>query len=227
MENYKFTCTIQEIIETTIGEILGYKVTIHGSGRTDAGVHAREQVFHMKLPFELDEEFMSQLNLELPEDICILNIEHVDGGFHARYDAIIKSYEYVVDTTERPSVFQRKYVYHFPYQLDVGAIRDATQYLIGKHDFSGFTDDKDAYKDKFRTVYEIGITQEAGRLVFRYRGNGFLQHMVRIMTGTLLEVGRGDKAPEDIVMIIRNKERAKAGFLVPAKGLFLTKVEYD
>lgn len=245
MKNYKFTCsydgsrykgwqrlgdgqiTIQETIETVIARILDYEVAIHGSGRTDAGVHAKGQVFHMKLPFVLQDDFLSQLNQKLPEDICVVDMKTVCGDFHARHDAITKTYEYFVDTTDRPSVFERKYNYHFPYQLDLAAMKNATIHLTGEHDFSSFTDDRAQEKDKVRVVYEIHITEKAGKYIFQYRGNGFLQHMVRIMTGTLLEVGRGDKSPDDVLNILRAKERVQAGFLVPAKGLFLKEVEYN
>lgn len=219
--------TIQETIETAIEKVLGYAVEIHGSGRTDAGVHAREQVANMKVSFRLQEDFVFQVNKHLPDDIRVLCVEQVPGNFHARYNAIGKTYCYYVDTKDKPDVFERKYRYHFPYQLNVTAMQSAAIYLTGKHDFSSFTDDKTEGKDKLRAIYEIQIMEQEGVISFWYRGNGFLQHMVRIMTGTLLEVGRGDMSSDDVLMILREKNRAKAGFLVPAKGLFLDSVKYE
>lgn len=245
MKNYKLTCvydgsrykgwqrlgddsrTIQETLESAIEKVLEYKVEIHGSGRTDAGVHSRGQVFHMKLPFVLRDDFYDQINCALPEDIRIVEVVSVEGGFHARYDALEKVYSYHVDTREKPSVFRRKYEYHFPFELDVEKMRKAAAYLVGNHDFSAYTDDKNEEKDKKRTIYEITVVNQDRHLQFLYRGEGFLQHMVRIMTGTLLEIGRGDRAPEDVLRLMKEKRRAEAGFLVPAKGLFLEEMKYQ
>lgn len=218
--------TIQGILEDAIGQVLNYAVEIHGSGRTDAGVHACGQPASMKVPFLLKGNFKQELNRRLPEDIRLLQIEQVPGSFHARYSARGKMYRYVVETKEKPSVFTRKYVYHFPQEVDVKAMEEASKYLIGTHDFSSFTDDKTVEKVKVRTIYEIKICESHGRIEFVYTGDGFLQHMVRILTGTLLEVGTGKRTPEEILWILEEKERAKAGFMVPAKGLFLENVDY-
>lgn len=245
MKRYKLTCaydgsrykgwqrlgdgenTIQDTIETVIGKVIHFKVAIQGSGRTDAGVHAKGQVFDLKLPFSLKEDFLSKVNQDLPEDIRILKVEQMPGEFRARYDAQGKVYQYFVCTWERPCVFETKYVYHFPYELDVEAMRKGASYLLGKHDFTSFTDDKTEEKNKSRIIHEIHIIEEEGKILFEYCGNGFLQHMVRIITGTLLEVGRGDKKPEEVLRILKLKNRGEAGFLAPAKGLFLKEVQYD
>ncbi len=219
--------TIQDTVEHVIAQILDCPVEIHGSGRTDAGVHAMGQVANMKVPFLLKEDFLTRMNNKLPEDIRLINVEPTTGKFHARYHVVRKTYRYFVDTNEKPKVFKRKYTYHFPFEIDVEKMKEAARYVIGTHDFSSFTDDKMVGKDKIRTVQEIRISQHQGQIEFVYCGDGFLQHMVRILTGTLLEIGRGDKEPEEIDMIFESKERAKAGFLVPAKGLFLDSVEYN
>lgn len=219
--------TIQETVEHVIGDVLDYVVEIHGSGRTDAGVHARGQVVHMKIPFLLKEDFREKVNQGLPEDIQIMSVEKVSGNFHARYNATEKIYKYYVDTKERPDVFLRKYVYHFPKELDMEAMKEAAGYLVGKHDFTSFTDDKTKDKDRTRTIHEILMKERTGMIEFVYRGDGFMQHMVRILTGTLLEVGIGAKCPKDMQMIFEKKERAAAGAMVPAKGLFLDKVDYN
>ncbi len=233
--------TIQYVLEKAIESVIRYQAEIHGSGRTDAGVHATGQVFHMKVPFHLSDDFLLKVNESLPEDIRCLQMERVPGDFHARYSAAGKKYCYYVDIGEKSNVFRRKYVYHFPYELDLEAMRRAAESLLGTHDFSAFTDDKSTEKDKVRTIDEIQIQllrkpymdgkgdfrSGKGRIfVFMYRGDGFLQHMVRILTGTLLEVGQGKKNPEEIEKILAKKERAAAGFMVPAKGLFLEKVDY-
>lgn len=218
--------TIQDLLEDRISSVLHYRVEIHGSGRTDAGVHAKGQTANMKLPFLLCKDFLARVNEVLPEDIRILQVQRVDGNFHARYSATGKLYKYHVDTKEKPDVFSRKYVYHFPYKLDVPAMKIAAEYVKGKHDFTSFTDDKTMDKDKVRTIYDIQIKETDGMIRFSYDGDGFLQHMVRILTGTLLEVGQGKIQPEDIKQILEKKERALAGFMVPAKGLFLEEVYY-
>lgn len=223
--------TIQDTLEEAMSRLFAHSVRIQGSGRTDAGVHAKGQVANVKLNIpkgrELSAvEFQTKLNQILPEDIRVLEVEEVPIDFHARYSAESKTYSFYVDTKEKPDVFRRKYYYHFPWELDLEKMRHAAKCLEGTHDFTAFTDDKVEEKDKVRNIQNIFLEEKNGTIHFRYRGNGFLQHMVRIMTGTLLEIGRGDRKPGEIEAILESKERAKAGFLVPAKGLFLDKVEY-
>ena len=218
--------TIQAVLENVVSEVIGYEVDIHGSGRTDAGVHAKGQVAHMKVPFALKENVREACNQVLPEDIRILQITPVKSGFHSRYSAVAKWYQYYVDTAEKPDVFRRKYSCHYPEHLNVAAMKEASRLLIGTHDFSSFTDDKMLEKEKVRTIYEIKICEQNGQIRFSYHGDGFLQHMVRILTGTLLEVGSGKKQPSEILTILKERNRSCAGFMAPAKGLFLEKVEY-
>lgn len=218
--------TIQSVLENRVGELLGYPVEVSGSGRTDAGVHARRQIATMKVAGILDDNFMDTLNLVLPEDIRVLQTELVPNRFHARYSAKGKKYCYYIDTGERPSVFERKFVYHYPQIPDVKEMKRAAQLLKGIHDFTAFTDDRQE-KSKVREIYDIQIMQKGSRLKMEYYGSGFLYHMVRILTGTLLEIGVGEKKAEDIPKIIEQKQRANAGFLVPAKGLFLEEVYYE
>ena len=217
--------TIQGVLEDTLRELLDEKIEIHGSGRTDAGVHARGQVANFKTTKRLDNGFRERMNQQLPEDIRVLAVEKVSGNFHSRYSAKAKTYQYFVDTNEKANVFARKYTCQYPKELCVEDMKMAARYLCGEHDFSSFTDDK-TEKDKVRNIYQITITKKNGILCFTYWGDGFLQHMIRILTGTLLEVGAGFRKPEDIELILKQKERAKAGFMVPAKGLFLDTVEY-
>ncbi len=219
--------TIQNIIEVEISGLIGYDVTIDGSGRTDAGVHARGQVANVKLSRLIDvEEFSSQLNQKLPEDIQIISVELVKNGFHSRLSATGKRYRYVIDTREKPKVFTRKYTYHFPESLDLVKIKEAAKYLLGTHDYSAFCDKKEE-KSGVRTIYSIDVTQEKEKIIIDYYGNGFLNHMVRILTGTLLEIGSGQKAVGDIKGIIESQVRANAGFTAPARGLSLEEVYYE
>lgn len=218
--------TIQTILERTVEQIVGYPVEIDGSGRTDAGVHANGQVANMKVSGLLDESFVGELNCLLPEDICVKEMELVPGSFHSRYSAKAKKYKYCIDTRKKPCVFTRRYTYHFTKELHLDDMKKAAEYLKGTHDFSAFTDNKDE-KSKVRTIYEIKIVKKWTRLEFEFYGTGFLYHMVRILTGTLLEVGCAEKSIEDIKMALEQKERELTGFLAPARGLFLEKVYYQ
>ena len=219
--------TIQGILEKAVSEETGFDVEVNGSGRTDAGVHARGQTASIVLPGRITEaEFTGRLNDRLPADIRVLRTELVKNGFHARKSASGKVYEYHVDTGERPDVFTRRYCYHFPHSLDLDAMREAAGYLTGTHEYAGYTDKKDE-KSTRRTIYDIMISGQGSRLVIEYSGTGFLYHMVRILTGTLLETGTGQRLPGEAAAALRTKDRRQAGFLAPARGLFLREVRYD
>ncbi len=219
--------TIQGILENIITEETGYSAEVNGSGRTDAGVHASGQTASVVLPGRVDEEmFIRRINEKLPADIRILDMLLMKNGFHARKSAVGKVYEYHIDTRERPDVFRRRYCYHFPEHLDLEAMREAASYLIGTHEFAGYTDKKDEKSTK-RTIYDIIISGQGGRVDIRYEGTGFLYHMVRILTGTLLEVGTHRRTPRSAEAALKSKDRREAGFLAPACGLFLKEVRYD
>lgn len=218
--------TIQHILEWTLGRMVGYRVQVDGSGRTDSGVHARGQVASVTLSKLYDvEDLKDALNRSLPEDIRIIRVELARNGFHARKSAKGKKYEYYIDCREKPDVFSRRYCYHYPEQLDIEAMRDAAEYLIGVKDFSSFTDNKDA-KDTVRRIYSIKIVRVEEKIRITYYGSGFLYHMVRILTGTLIEVGDGKRDSGEIPELIEARDRSQAGFLAPARGLFLRKVYY-
>ena len=219
--------TIQGILEKAVSEETGFDVEVNGSGRTDAGVHARGQTASIVLPGRITEaEFTGRLNDRLPADIRVLRTELVKNGFHARKSASGKVYEYHVDTGERPDVFTRRYCYHFPHSLDLDAMREAAGYLTGTHEYAGYTDKKDE-KSTRRTIYDIMISGQGSRLVIEYSGTGFLYHMVRILMGTLLETGTGQRLPQEAAAALQTKDRRQAGFLAPARGLFLREVRYD
>lgn len=219
--------TIQGKIEAILSKMCDCPVEINGAGRTDAGVHAKGQVANFKINTDkTPEEIMAYLNLYLPEDIAVISLEVVDERFHARLNAGGKHYRYRIRTTEVPSVFDRRYVHVETAPLDVKAMQKAAELLSGTHDFKAFTSTKKGKKSTVRSI-EINMTQTPEELVLDYTGDGFLYHMVRIVTGTLIEVGKGERSPESIPEILESGDRAMAGALVPAKGLCLMEVYYS
>ena len=222
--------TVQETLEKAISACLKEDVKLTGSGRTDAGVHAEAMAAHFitERPEGIADTggFLRTLNKILPEDIKVYRMDEMELSFHARLYAKGKIYRYQIDTREKAGVFRRKYACHYTEPLNVDEMRKAAELLTGTHDFSAFTMDKTKEKSKVRTVHRIDITEDDGLLTIRYRGNGFLYNMVRIMTGTLIEVGTGKKKASDIPGILESKERKNAGFLAPAQGLIMEKVLY-
>jgi tRNA pseudouridine38-40 synthase len=218
--------TIQSVLERSISTLVGYRIQIDGAGRTDSGVHARGQVASVKLSKLYDTtELKSAINRFLPEDIRIVNVDLVKNGFHARKNAKGKKYEYYIDCREKPDVFSRRYCYHYPEKLDVEAMREAAEQLIGIKNFMSFTDNKET-TDTVRKIMNIKIVNNCDKVRITYYGTGFLYHMVRILTGTLLEVGTGKRHPSMMPVIIAAEDRSSAGFMAPARGLFLRKVYY-
>ena len=220
--------TIQGKLEAILEKMYGGYVEIHGSGRTDAGVHALGQVanFHASEQFSA-EEIQDTLNEYLSKDIRVLHVETVDERFHARLTAKGKTYEYRIDNGKIANVFQRKYAMREENPLDLAAMKAAAVYLLGTHDFKTFCANKKMKKSTVRTITAVEIKENDGIVSIRYTGNGFLYNMVRILTGTLIEVGRGKRAPEDIKEIINAQDRGAAGFTAPAQGLFLVEVDYS
>lgn len=222
--------TIQGKLESVLSRWAGEAVEIHGSGRTDAGVHAKAQTANFHIDSKscpTAEAAREYLNRYLPEDIRVLEAEEVSERFHSRLSAVKKTYTYYVETAEKKNVFERRYVYGLGMEPDVEAMEQAARYLIGEHDFKSFCSNKRMKKSTVRTLEEIRIRKEGTKLIFVYTGNGFLYNMVRILTGTLLEVGIGERRPEDMIKILEAKNREAAGRTVPPEGLFLTRVEYD
>ena len=218
--------TIQGLLERVIGEQTGYTVEINGSGRTDAGVHAKGQTASIVLAGQPEDGFFTErVNRFLPEDIRILDARLVKNGFHARKSAVGKVYEYHIDTGEKPDVFTRRYCCHFPGELDLGRMREAAGYLTGTHEFQAYTDKRDENSTR-RTIYDIMVSGQGGRVTVVYKGSGFLYHMVRILTGTLLEAGTHQRTAKSVRDALRLKYREQAGFLAPARGLFLKEVWY-
>ncbi len=220
--------TIQGKLETLLTRMCGEPVELQASGRTDAGVHAAGQVanFHTNQEMSL-EEMQTYINHYLPEDIAVLSVSEAAPRFHSRLNATGKCYCYRVINSSVPNVFWRRYALTVQERLDVDAMRRAADFLVGEHDFKAFTSAKKGKKSTVRRIDRIAIDRQEGMLTFTFEGNGFLHHMVRIIMGTLLEVGTGKRRPESIPEVLEAKSRDAAGYLAPAKGLMLMKVYYE
>lgn len=218
--------TIQGKLEATLSRILGEPVEVSGSGRTDAGVHARGQVasFHCESTMPCG-EILAALRRYLPEDIGIYSCRDVSPRFHARLNAKEKTYLYRIWNSDAPCVFDRRYVAVMPEALNLDAMEKAAQQLLGQHDFSAFCGNAKMKKSTVRFIRAIGIKRQGQEIHIRVTGNGFLHSMVRILVGTLVEVGRGERSVSGIPALFGGK-RAEAGFLAPAQGLCLEEVVY-
>lgn len=226
--------TIQGKIEEILSKALDEEIEIHGSGRTDAGVHALAQVFHFhcntdKIENQTTENFLSLVNEHLPKDIRILSIEPCPERFHARLNATTKTYQYRIDTSPYGNLFHRNTSHHIASHLDIAAMKKSAQYFIGTHDFKSFCSNKRFKKSSIRTIYSIEIKENSQNqfLLLTYTGNGFLYNMVRILSGTLIEVGLGIRTPEEIPVMLEACNRGSAGHTAPAQGLFLISVGYS
>lgn len=219
--------TIQGKLEQLLSKMCNEPIEVMGSGRTDAGVHALGQVanFHTTSTMSA-EEMLSYINEYLPQDIAVLQVTEAAPRFHSRLNACGKRYCYRVINSAIPNVFWRRYALEVPLKLDVEAMEKAASYLSGEHDFKAFTSAKKGKKSTVRRIDKIDIAREGDRLTFTFEGNGFLHHMVRILVGTLLEVGMGKRKPEEMTEILASGSREKAGALVHAKGLTLMEVFY-
>lgn len=221
--------TVQGEIEKVLEKIhKGKHVPIFASGRTDAGVHAKGQVIHFDSPLSIpDRKWPVALNSLLPEEISVLHVEKVSTKFHARFSAIEKEYRYFVYTDDVRSPFYRNYAHYYPFPLNVERMREAALHLIGVHDFTSFCSAKTEIEDKVRHLKEMEIKEVENQMIFRFVGNGFLYNMVRILVGTLLQVGKGELTPNDVREILLKKDRTVAGKTAPPQGLYLWKVSYE
>lgn len=218
--------TIQGKLEQTLSRLLGEPIEVTGSGRTDAGTHAQRQVanFHCGSTMSC-EQILDGLRQYLPEDIGVISCKNVSDRFHARLNAKTKTYRYRVWNGDAPCVFDRKYVYIDRRTFDLDAMRRGGEAYLGTHDFSAFCGNKKMKKSTVRTIHSFTVQQKGPELVFSVTGNGFLQHMVRIMVGTLLEIGAGERDVSSIPALF-GATRAEAGAAVPACGLCLMEVSY-
>ena len=220
--------TIQGKIETALSRILAQPVEISGSGRTDAGAHALGQVasFHAHTDMA-PEAICAELRRYLPEDIGVLEVSEASPRFHARLNAVKKTYVYRVWNSDLPNVFERRFVHQMPEPLDCAAMERAAADLLGTHDFLAFCSNKHLKKSSVRTLDALEIRRIGGEIRFTVTGNGFLYNMVRILVGTLLEVGMHARPADSMPAILESRRRENAGVTVPAKGLFLKEVFYS
>nr|MBP3598797.1 tRNA pseudouridine(38-40) synthase TruA [Eubacterium sp.] len=222
--------TIQGKMEAVLSRYVGKEIQIDGAGRTDAGVHAMEQIANVHVPENVSgtpEELKEYINEYLPEDIRVTAVERAGERFHSRLNAIGKRYEYHIMKATSENVFQRKYAWKVLGILNTEQMRIAADFLVGKHDFRSFCSKASKKKSTVRTIRSITFKETEQDLVICFEGDGFLYNMVRILVGTLVEVGLGKRQPEEMLEILERKERKYAGETAPAQGLFLAKVYYD
>lgn len=223
--------TVQNELEKTLKKINnGKTITIFGSGRTDAGVHARGQVIHFDCSQVRELEKMRfALDTQTPEDISVKKVEIVEETFHARYQVSAKTYEFRVDVGKPRNPFKRFYASYYPHSLDIESMKRALNDFLGTHDFTSFCASGTEVENKVRTIYEANINYDLANneLIFTFRGDGFLYKMIRIIVGTLLKIGNGRMAEDSIPSIIQAKNRDLAGPTAHPEGLYLVEVEYE
>lgn len=222
--------TIQAEIEQALKKMhKGEFVRIYTSGRTDAGVHAKGQVFHFMTGLQIElPNWKKALNTLLPKDIYVHDVEDVPENFHAQYDAVEKEYRYYVLNSKEPDVFQKNYMYYHPYPLNITKMQNACKTFIGTHDFTSFCSMRSNVKgDKIRTIYEMNCDRNGDKIEFIIRGNGFLHHMVRIMVGMVIDIGSGKAQENSIEKALAKKDRREAGVTIPPEGLYLWEVTYS
>lgn len=217
--------SVQAKIETALSRLCRHNVKITGAGRTDKGVHAFGQVFH----FDTDKEFKDitkSINSQLPEDIRIVSCKPVSDEFHSRYDAKWKHYSYIINTGKFNPI-QRNYAYQLGIELDEEKMQEAAKALVGTHDFSSFNATrKDEIEDQVRTIYKIEVKRRGSLVTVDYYGDGFLRYMIRMMTGALIEAGKGKITAEDIHNIMEKMDKTACNYNVPACGLYLIEISY-
>lgn len=220
---------IQGTIEKAIEEITGEEVDLTASGRTDRGVHALGQVANFKTNSNIPvEKIPIALNTKLKKSIRILSAEEVDEKFHSRLTCKKKTYRYVINNSEYGTAIYRNLETHIPMKLNIEKMQEAVKYFEGEHDFKAFKASGTSSKSSVRTIYKADVFQMPNdRIYIELTGNGFLYNMVRIIAGTLVDVGIGKIKPEEIDSIIKSEKRENAGKTLPPQGLYLVKVEYE
>ncbi len=219
--------TVQQKLEDALTDIIGSPIQITASGRTDAGVHAMAQTvnFHTDTSLSPDEIFRL-LNNKLPSDIAVREAKYASERFHSRYNVLKKVYTYRINTSGFSNVFEKKYVFDFFESLDINKMREASELLMGTHDFIGFSSVKKTKKSTVRKIFDIVFTEKSGELDITYTASGYLHNMVRIITGTLIEIGAGYKEISVINEVFETGDRSTAGFTAPAKGLIMEYAVY-
>ncbi|WP_032120429.1 tRNA pseudouridine(38-40) synthase TruA [Clostridium amazonitimonense] len=226
-QRQKNAITIQEKIEESIFKATGEEVSITGCSRTDTGVHARAFVANFYTSTTIPpEKIKYALNSKLPKDIVILNSKEVKADFHARYNCVEKTYSYTILNRDNPSALYRNYIYHVREKLDLNLMKEACNYFKGTHDFTAFKSTGSSVKTSTRTIKNMELHKDNDYIKIYVTADGFLYNMVRIIVGTLIEVGKGKLEPKSIANIIESRDRTKSGKVVPAAGLCLEKVLY-
>ena len=220
--------TIQGKLESVLSQMTGEQIDVIGAGRTDAGVHAKGMAANAHMQTIMTPgEICDYMNRYLPEDICVMEVRIASERFHSRYNAVGKTYCYTCYVGDKKPVFNRKYVNIIEGKLDVEAMKRAADILTGEHDFASFCGNPKMKKSTVREIYSIDVSLKGSFLNLTYHGSGFLQYMVRILSGTLLEVGQGKRTPESMYELLEARNRSLAGATAPAKGLCLLKVDYS
>ncbi len=220
---------IQGEIEEAIKHVTGCEVDLIGSGRTDAGVSALAQIANFRIDKDdiNIEKLAYSINSQLKKSIRVKEASFVDEMFHARYGAKKKTYRYTINNSEQGTAIYRNLEYHFPIKLDDKKMNEAVKYFVGEHDFKSFKASGTSSKSSVREIYDASVKREGDLVIIELTGNGFLYNMVRIIAGTLLDVGLGNIKPEEIKNIIDAKDRKQAGKTLPANGLMLVNVIYE
>jgi tRNA pseudouridine38-40 synthase len=219
--------SVQGLIEEALSAIDGAPVTLHGAGRTDAGVHALAQVATARIASPIEDwQLARALNAHLPESIRVTGISTEPDGFHARFSAVSKAYEYRIWNARTLPPFVRLYAWHVIESLDVEAMRAGTMAIVGEHDFAAFRSARSLNHTTVRTITSAGWKVDGSALTFEIEGKGFLRYMVRSLVGTLVEIGRGARPVDDMARLLASRDRSGAGRTAPALGLFLVKVDY-
>jgi tRNA pseudouridine38-40 synthase len=217
--------TVQGVAQQAIHQLMQERPKIYAGGRTDAGVHALGQIANFRTVSALElNSIRLGLNSYLPPDVIVLDAEEVDDSFHARYSAVKRKYRYVI--TKKFRAVARQYAWFCKYQLDLEMIRRASSYLIGEHAFVSFCKESDEEPHYLSNVESLVWKETEDDIIFEICANRFLHNMVRIIVGTMVDVGRGRLQPEDVQKILQSRDRNRAGFSVPAHGLFLEKIYY-
>ncbi len=219
--------TVQGVLEEALARLTGEGIKVVGAGRTDKGVHALGQVVHFDTCSTIPvERFPAALNGILPPDLVVLSAAQADPSFHARYGAVGKRYSYLILNSRRPTALWRSCCYQYPYSLDLAAMRQAVRFFHGEHDFRGFSATGSSAQSTVRRIFSFDIAEQGDWICFSVTADGFLYKMVRLMVGTLLEVGRGKMRPQQVKEILDRGERGKGGPALPPQGLYLVRVYY-
>ena len=219
--------TIEGSLEQALTKINnGKKTTITATGRTDKGVHALSQYGHADIEVDITEKKLKRaLNSNLPDDIHVINVLEVDDNFHARYNAVEKTYKYIINLGEYNPI-ERNYVFQYNYDLDIDSMKEAIKYFLGEHDFRAFVTDNKEKENCVRKITKVTIKKDKEKLIISFTGNGFMRYQVRNMVGLLIRIGENKLSPKDVDKILKSKDRTKSGKTAPAEGLYLVDVKF-